>query len=101
MPTLTNFLVRPQQPRTRSFNVCDDFTRQFVSGFQRCRFSVFSICKSLQVDTNNEQKRHRDSFTFPWARIERELSVRDNDKYVDIQEHGFPLCRQVWRVYNG
>ena len=50
---------------------------------------------------NNEQKMYRVSFAFPWARIERELSVCDHDKYVNIQEHGFPLCRQVWRVYNG
>ncbi|KIK03948.1 hypothetical protein K443DRAFT_121180 [Laccaria amethystina LaAM-08-1] len=55
--------ARPQ-PRTRLFNVCDNF---YI----------------------------RDGFRpLPWSRIERELSVRDNDKYVDVKEHGFPLCRQ-------
>ena len=101
MPILTNFLVRPQQPRTRPFNVCDDFYAAMCTGFQGCTFSVFSICKSLQVDMNNEQKMYLGSAIVPWARIERELSVCDHDKYVDVEEHGFPLCRQVWRVYNG
>ena len=55
MPTLTNFLVKPQ-PRTRPFNVCDTFYTGMCTGFRECRFSVFSICKSLRVDMNNEQK---------------------------------------------
>ena len=101
MPILTNFLVRPQQPRTRPFNVCDDFYAAMCTGFRGCRVSVPSICKSLQVDMNDEQKISRRSPVFPWARIERQLSVHHNDKYVDVEEHGFPLCRQVWRVYNG
>lgn len=70
--------MRPQQRRTRPFNVCDEtFYTAMCIEFRGCRFSVFSICKSLQVDTDHEQKM-RSCFYMPYC---PGLESNENSRY--------------------